>query len=95
MGDDALGKASRSSLRLRAGLSVPVDWTTEAVESAAEMIVGRFGRPVCLNLLSVNEVAFDPATIVDERVAAFRKELAVMAGSMSGELTELEPLRLE
>jgi hypothetical protein len=95
MGDDVLGKASRSSLRLKVGLSVPADWTMEVVESAAEMIVGRVGRPVCFSLLSVSEVALDPATNADERVAVSRRESAIVAGSMPGDSTAVEPLRLE
>ena len=61
---DAGGSAAPSSLISRLGRG-RADWTTdgsEDVKSTVEAIVDRVGRPACLSLLSVREVAFEGDT---------------------------------
>lgn len=96
---DAGGSAAPSSLISRLGRG-RADWTTdgsEDVKSTVEAIVDRAGRPACLSLLSVRDVALEGDTlevdgveVVARRNPAFRGEFgAVEADCDFGILEDL------
>jgi hypothetical protein len=67
-GPGGKGKAAPSSLMSRLGLG-RAEWTTdgsEDVKSTVETMVDRAGRPACLSLLSVSEVALYGDWLIDD-----------------------------